>query len=325
MLSRLWRTPLSAAVIDCHYDAASDTVSACDTKGRIVVVDSDAVPLSHARVDLPAWGIAHVVDESGEPLIAVAEARRADSQRSTSAGALSVIDGTQTVRRRVTTDAPCWDVVIAADVIWCSSWGGETFRIDMNDVASAYVTGFSVGGPAYGLASCAETDRTSLLVCVAERGIGEIDQEQAKLTGISVPAGAAAYNVSSYRDTIVAGSTDKGMVLLQSAGTDGGLQPVSLDGQVSAVAIVAGEFLVAGDLDGGLGLFHLSRLDRPLDGMMLPGGVWNLASDEATDRVYVACGDGHLYALELSLGGGLSRQRLAELRNSVTKRPVSAI
>jgi 2-polyprenyl-3-methyl-5-hydroxy-6-metoxy-1,4-benzoquinol methylase len=102
-----------------------------------------------------------------------------------------------------------------------------------------------------------------------------------------------------------------------------GVRPVALSGQVSAVTIVADQFLIAGDLDGSLALFDISRLDRPLDGMTLPGGIWNLSSDSAAGRVYVACGDGHLYALELSPDAALSRERVEDLRDAVTSRPLT--
>jgi SAM-dependent methyltransferase len=322
MLSRLWRTPLSASVIDCHHDAPSDTISACDTNGRVVVVDSDTVLCAQARVSMPAWGVAHSFD-AGDPLIAVAEARKPSNSDTGQGGALSIIDGAEEPRLRVPVATPCWDVVLTGADAWCSAWGGDIIRMSLDAKAADDARVIKIGGQAYGLALHNSDGRASVLVCAADRGILEINPEAEKSLGTMVRAASAAYNVTRRGQVTIAGSTDPGVVVMDAPAEGHGAVPVALAGQVSAVGIVGDEFLVAGDLDGSLALFDISRLDRPLDGLTLPGGVWNLSIDPSSNRIYVACGDGHLYALEVGLDIAWSRERVKDLRDVVATRPVA--
>jgi len=323
MLSRLWHHQLSAAVIDCHYDGETDTISACDTNGLVVIIDSDTGLRAQAHVSLPAWGIAHIYDGSGEPIIAVAEAQKA-SKSGRSQGALSIIDGREAVRLRVPVEGPCWDVALSNGAAWCSSWGGQLIRVPLAAEAAESAEALAAGGQAYGLAIGDTDSKPTLIACVAERGIIELDSGSVDSDVSTLPAAAAAYNLARHGRLTVAGSTRRGMLVIDGPIDGQGVRRVALSGQVSAVSLVADELLVAGDLDGSLAVFHISQLDHPLDGMTLPGGVWNLAPDGATGRIYAACGDGNVYALELSLGASLSRERIAELRDAATSRPPSA-
>jgi hypothetical protein len=216
MLSRLWHQPLSASVIDCHYDAASDTISACDTNGRVIVIDSDTVLHMQAQVSMPAWGIAHILDKAGEPLVVVAEARKSPGPGDKQEGALSIIDGAEEVRLRVPFKAPCWDVALIDDTVWCSSWGGDVVGLPLGAVAPDEAETVAVGGQAYGLALRPHEDRLALLVCVAHRGIVEIDPCAAKVQGTPVPAATVAYNLTWRGQTAIAGSTDRGVVIVDT-------------------------------------------------------------------------------------------------------------
>jgi SAM-dependent methyltransferase len=323
MLNRVWQKQLAASVIDCHYDEASDTISACDTSGLVIVVDSDAVTHSQIKVSMPAWGVAHILDKSGDPLIAVAEARKANGSGVSEGGALTVASESG-VRMHARIRAPCWDVALVSGSIWCSSWGGEIFQAALEPTPEEGMHPVAVDGQAYGLAPADDPHGggAKLLACVAGRGVIALDPDSRVVSGVVLRAPTAAYNVITRGLTTVAGSTDRGMVIVNAAGERSGIRSLPLGGQVSALALVADEFFVAGDLDGSVALFHLSRLDRPLAGMTLPGGVWNLSSDSRTGRVYAACGDGHLYALELSLDADLSKRRVESLRHA-TRSPLT--
>lgn len=323
MLAPVWHKKLSASVIDCHYDAATDTVSACDTNGLAVIFDSDAVLHSQVQVEMPAWGVAHLFRGNGDAVLLVAEARKADDKGNRQAGGLSVFDGTD-LRLRIPFDEPCWDVIASHDSAWLSTWGGQVVRLGLDARSADEAVAIDVGGPAYGLSAPAEDDDPRLLACVAGHGVLELDPRAGRVGRTLVAAPSAGYNVATRGGAVLAGSTSAGFAVVRAGDAVADLCPVALRGQASAVAVVADDFLLVGDLDGSLALFHVDRLDSPLAGMRLPEGIWNLACDAATDRIYVACGDGHLYALEISLGPDLSRDHVHEVRAAVTRQPFAA-
>jgi SAM-dependent methyltransferase len=298
MIDVEWSEKLGRGVIDCHFDPASRTVAAGDLNGSVTLLDSTGGIIDQRSVDMPVWGIAQAQID-GNLHIAVAGAEKA---RSVGRGYLFVDFELST---KFDAERELWDCAFHGSGACYSSWASKLYFTNREGVT----TTLSTPGTPYGLLA----DRGAVSVALNGTGIGRADFSNPENPSLSISTRLpeACYKLTLAGGQIVCGSKGNAVRFASALGQS----RVVGSGQVCAVA-AHDRYLLAGDLEGTLALFHLGVYEEPLASLSLPGGIWSIEIDHQASLAYVACGDGRLYCLCLDLAE-FSDHQFSEARSAI--------
>lgn len=302
MVDVLWGERIGRrGVIDCCFDPVTKTVVAGDLDGSVVWLDQSGGSIGTCRVDMPIWGVAQA-QRYGSHLIAIASA---DKETGEGHGYL-FSDLKKTTD--FSADGELWDCVFVDQAVYFTSWSSHIYALGLE---SKDIGKYSAPGTPYGLAI---DSPQSAIVALNGVGIGELRPSG---DGVQVRVARqfpdACYNVCGHLNSehVVTGTKGGAAAILTALTQERGV------GAKGACAVaLSGDFLLAGDLDGTLSLFHLGEFTRALRSMVFPGSVWNVEIDPESNLAYVACGDGNLYCLDVDLRP-LPAGEIARIRDSI--------
>jgi SAM-dependent methyltransferase len=295
-----WSEKLGRGVIDCHFDPVSRTIAAGDLDGSVTLLGSNGTIIDQRHIGMPVWGIAQAQID-GQLQIAVAGA---DKTKSAGRGHLFV---DFELSAEFEAEGELWDCAFLPSGVCYSSWASKLY---FTDRAGELTSSLPTPGTPYGLL----VEGSEISVVLNGTGIGRLglDDPDERRLAVSERLPDVCYKLARAGDQIVCGSKGNAVRFASALGQS----RVVGEGEVCAVA-AAGHYLLAGDLEGSLALFHLGVYERPLASFTLPGGIWSIEIDQQAGLAYVACGDGRLYCLYMELAE-LADQEISEARAAIS-------